>query len=281
MRKNNLIFKWFFSCLLICCLFSITFAATSQKWRDILNQLRNEWRTDEEIKAAIEDLWYSADEYFPQKSSSTANNTTVKNSKTTQEWRNILNELKKEWWTDEEIKIMMEDLWLDTSGYFSNASNSSSTSDSVYTSRSCKVYNIEYISTLWAYTSPDLKNKEYFINSDYFKRYIDSKNPQKSGCPSNGWRINTAYNDSSNSFDRYTAPNWKIYFITNQNWLYTSNELSKPKNFSTINELKNYIRDRNPLVWMWIQSNYTNKDSTSNSNNANETMAKIWSEIFN
>jgi hypothetical protein len=51
-----------------------------------------------------------------------------------------------------------------------------------YISRSCKPYNIEYISELDAYTSPDLKKKEYFVNFDYLKRYVDSKNAQNAEC---------------------------------------------------------------------------------------------------
>lgn len=198
MRKNKLIIKLAFPFLSIWCLYSATFAATTQEWWDILNQLRNLWRADNEIK------------------------------------------------------VMMEDLWLDANSYFSNSKNSSSNS---YTSRSCKVYNIKYIDALWAYTSPDLNKKEYFINLDYFKRYVDSKNTQVPSCLSNEWRINTSYTDKSNSTERYTAPNWKMYFIAQKNWLYTSSELSVRRNFSTINELKTYIRDRNPLINMWSNTN--------------------------
>jgi len=58
----------------------------------------------------------------------------------------------------------------------SSFSNAQSSSDTTYISRNCKVYNIEYISNLQVYTSPNLNKQEYFINTDYFKRYIDSKN---------------------------------------------------------------------------------------------------------
>ena len=173
---------------------------------------------------------------------------------TTQEWWDILNQLRNLWREDNEIKVMMEDLWLDTNSYFSNSKNSSSKS---YTSRSCKVYSIKYIDALWAYTSPDLNKKEYFINLDYFKRYVDSKNTQVPSCLSNEWRINTSYTDTSNSTESYTAPNWKMYFIAQKNWLYTSSELSVRRSFSTINELKTYIRDRNPLINMWNNTNNT------------------------
>ena len=241
----------------------------------------------------MEDLWLDTSGYFPtssNKSSSnkSSNNTSSTNSSsesynnknTTQQWRNILNNLRKDWRSDEEIIKTMKDLWLDTSGYFPTSSNKSSNTESTYTSRSCKVYNIEYISNLWAYTSQNLNKSEYFVNIEYFKRYLDSKNPQKSGCPINRWYISTFYTDNSNSTNRYTAPNWKIYFITNQSWYYTSNELSKPKSFWTINELKSYIKDRNPLIWMWTDNSYTTNKVSSNSNNVNETINEMWNEIF-
>jgi len=320
MRKNNLIFKVLFSLLLVCCLYSEWFAAPSQKWREIINDLTSEWRTDDEIKIMMEDLWYNTSDYFsssstsnktytstqskttaewrnvlnklrnewrtddeikskmerawldtswyfPETNTSTNYNTTSYNSgKTTPEWRNILNKLRNEWRTDDEIKSKMEKAWLDTSWYFPSSSGSSKTSSSsknkflyTYTSRSCKNYDIEYLSELWIYSSPNLLKTEYFVNAEYFKRYIDSKNPQRNGCPTNVWRISNSYIDSSNSIYRYTAPNWKVYFITNQNWSYTSKELSKVKYFWTINELKSYIRDRNPLIWMW-----NNESQTSN-----------------
>ena len=212
---------------------------------------------------------------------------------TSKQGRDILNQLKSEWRTDADIKSTMEDLWLDTSGYFpdtknnatsSSSNSSSSSSESVYTSRSCKVYNIEYEASLWVYTSRNLVKKEYFINPDYFKRYVDSKNPQISGCPVNGWWINTSYIDNSNSSTRYTAPNWKVYFITNQNWSYTSKELNTTKTFTTIDELKNYIKNRNPLISMWTQnSNNTQNNLPVNNNSNNSTdnaISKIWNEIF-
>ena len=249
---------------------------TSKQWRDILNQLRAEWRTDKEIKDKMEDLWLDTSGYFPNSNNST-------NSNTTQEWRDIINELRDEWWKDNEIKIMIKDLWFDANSYFPNSSsNNESNNGSTYTSRSCKTYNIKYLDNLWVYISPDMKRTEYFINTDYFKRYIDSKNPQKSGCPVNWWYITTFYSDYSNNSDRFVAPNWKVYFITNQNWLYTSSELSIQKRFSSINELKNYIRDRNPLVRMWesSQSNTNSHNNTANKNNSNN-LTTIWNEIFN
>ena len=120
-----------------------------------------------------------------------------------------------------------------------------------YISRSCKPYNIEYIPELNAYTSPDLKKKEYFINIEYFKRYVDSKNAQNAECyVINRSRITTSYIDTSNSNNRFVAPNWKIYFINQQNWFYRSSDINSSKNFTTIDELKNYIKKRNPLIPM-------------------------------
>jgi len=122
---------------------------------------------------------------------------------------------------------------------------------SKYISRSCKPYNIEYIPSLNAYTSPDLKKKEYFVNIEYFKRYVDSKNAQNAECyVTNRSRITTSYIDTSNSNNRFVAPNWKIYFINQQNWFYRSSDINSSKNFTTIDELKNYIKKRNPLIPM-------------------------------
>ena len=128
------------------------------------------------------------------------------------------------------------------------------TNEEVYISRSCKKYRIQYNAWLWVFTSPDLKKAEYFINKDYFKRYIDSKNKQVDGCPTNIWWISTNYNDTSNSSSKYTAPNGKVYFINQESWWYKSNELEKEinakKNFWSITDLKYFIRDRNPLINM-------------------------------
>ncbi len=266
--QNKKILRLILSSIIFCwILFSITSAST-QLWRNILNQLRNDGRTDEEIKTVIEDLWYNADDYFPNLASNKKQNTSTQHN-TTQEWRNILDQLRKEWRTDDEIKSKMKEAWIDTSWYFPdsswNSKSSSSTNWVLYTSRSCKTYDIEYLNDLWVYSSKNLIKTEYFVNTDYFKRYIDSKNPQKTDCPTNIWWISNPYYDSSDSIYRYIAPNWKVYFIINQNWYYTSNELSKPKSFWSINELKSYIRERNPLIWMW--TNETTQNISSNNSN--------------
>ena len=269
MKKFNSVIKGFFSFLLIWCLFSVSYAITTQEWRDLVDQLKDEWRTNEEIRVMLNEIWLNADNYISKSTSSS------QTWQTTQKWREIIEQLKKNWRTEKEIEKKMINMWVDVSWYFWNSSSSSSLSNSEtrYTSRNCKVYNIEYISNLWVYTSSNFKRKEYFINSDYLRRYIDSKNPHTGSCPTNEWRISNFYEDNSNSYDRFIAPNWKVYFIVNQNWSYTSNELSSTRSFSTINELKNYIKTRNPLIWMW--------DSSWISTNANNTIAKMRSEIFN
>lgn len=128
--------------------------------------------------------------------------------------------------------------------------NIQDTSEEIYTSRSCKQYKIQYNSSLWAFTSPNMQKSEYFINKDYLKRYLDSKNPQKANCPVNSWWISTSYNDNSNSSSSFTAPNGKVYSISNQNWKYSSNNLTTNKSFATLAEIKNFIKSRNPLIWM-------------------------------
>ena len=175
----------------------------------------------------------------------------------------------------------MENLWLDYSDYFPNSVIYSTNTISTYIARNCKSYSIEYINTLWVYTSSDLKNREYFINTDYLKRYIDSKNPQQPNCPKNEWRINSHYDDQSNNIDRYIAPNWKIYFITNQNWTYTSNELKKNKKFWTISELKKYIKNNNPFVWMWNTNIVWMWNTKNNDTNNGKEIIKMRNEIIN
>ena len=153
-------------------------------------------------------------------------------------------EFKKEWY----YKIYVNDEEWNQSYIEFHIWN---TDDEVYISRSCKQYKLTYNSSLNARTSPNLTKKEYFINVDYFKRYIDSKNSQVQGCPTNKGRISTTYQDKTNHDDKYVAPNWKVYFINNQNWRYQSNELGVSSNlFSSLQEIKYYIRDRNPLIWM-------------------------------
>ena len=124
------------------------------------------------------------------------------------------------------------------------------TSEEIYTARSCKQYKIEYNSSLWAFTSPNMQKNEYFINKDYLKRYIDSKNPQKPNCPVNSWWISSSYNDSSNNSNSFTAPNGKVYSISNKEWKYYSNNLTTNKSFATLVEIKNFIKSRNPLINM-------------------------------
>lgn len=277
MKKNNIILKSIFTYLLLWCLFSVSFANTAQKWRDIINTLREDERPDDEIRPAITDLWYNANEYL-WKNNSNINviysNNSNNASKTTSQWRKIINQYRKDWRTDEEIKQALEEAWLDYSGYFpennetSNYTNNFNTDE--YTSRSCKTYTIEYIQSLNAYTSSDFLKKEYFINVDYMKRYIDSKNARSTECYINWWWISTSYVDTYNWTDRYIAPNWKIYFIKQENWLYTSNELNSRINFQTSDELKNYIKERNPLISMWI-SDHKNQDP----------ITELWNELLN
>ncbi len=128
------------------------------------------------------------------------------------------------------------------------------TQEEIYIARSCKKYTIIYSETLNIYTSPNLKISEYFVNKEYLKRYLDSKNRYQQWCPTNVWWISTNYIDRSNDNTRYIAPNGKVYLITWEEGSYYSNELNRelktPTSFKTIQELKYYIRDRNPLINM-------------------------------
>jgi len=132
-----------------------------------------------------------------------------------------------------------------------NININNDTEEEVYISRSCKKYIIRYDEELGVFTSPNLLKKEYFINKDYFKRYIDSKNKQIEGCPTNKRNL-VRYKDTSNRTDRYVAPNGKVYFIVWQQWNYFSNEfnygLKVPTGFYTIQELKNHIMSHNPIT---------------------------------
>lgn len=295
MKDNNILIKSILSCLLIWCLFSVSFSATTQKWRDIFNQLEDDWRTDDETRVAMKDLWYNANEYLWTWESNLK--VIVADSNTKSTWWDIIDQLEKDWRTDEEIKQAIEDLltnsrlYISTNNLNSTSHTEPSSSLSKYISRSCKPYNIEYNSSLNIYTSPDLNKKEYFVNIDYLKRYVDSKNAQNAECYTNRSWITTSYTDTSNSKDRYIAPNWKIYFISELNWLYTSNELSFPKSFSTIDELKNYIKTRNPLISMWttptqntIVSNYTqtenNPETTYEIENNDNAISDLRKELW-
>lgn len=164
------------------------------------------------------------------------------NSSENDEIERLLKELLDTWNTNSSTQNDIE----------RNKKNIKSTNEEIYISRSCKQYKIEYNESLWVFTSPNLKKNEYFINKEYLKRYIDSKNPQKENCPNNSWWISTSYNDKSESSNSYIAPNWKVYFISKENWYFTSNELNNKKNFNSISTLKYFIRDRNPLIWMSI-----------------------------
>lgn len=252
MKKNNIFVKTIFTCFILWSLIVSVVFATTQKWREIIGQLRDDWWPDEEIKVVMEDLWYKAEEYLWDNIDSNINvirkSSDSDNDLISVAWQNILKELVEKWRSDEEIIKAIENMWYDPSVYFSGMTSYSWYSETTYISRSCKSYNIEYISLLGVYTSPDFQKKEYFINIEYIKKYIDSKNIQKEWCPINSGWIIKSYRDMSSNSDSYVAPNGKVYFITQKNWLYYSSDLmNSAKWFLTLSEIKYYIRDRNPL----------------------------------
>ena len=158
----------------------------------------------------------------------------------------------KDWYRD----YVQFYVWKWNKAQLTSTPTKESNDDEYYIARSCKKYKLEYIDSLGVRTSPNLKINEYFINKDYFKRYIDSKNKQIDGCPTNVWWISTTYSDKSNSSKQYAAPNGKVYFISQENGSYSSKELNKElngtKNFSSINNLKYFIRDRNHFLNMTL-----------------------------
>ena len=169
---------------------------------------------------------------------------------------NNINHNNSESYNDDEIEKLIKNLlntWNNTTTQNNverNKENIEDSEEEIYITRNCKQYKIQYNKSLWVFTSPNLKKAEYFINKEYLKRYIDSKNPQKENCPKNSWWIYSSYMDKSESSNNYIAPNWKVYFISQQNWYFTSNELNNKKDFNTISALIYFIRDRNPLIWM-------------------------------
>lgn len=207
-------------------------------------KLKKEWkyRIYAETKDWVSDyIQFSVTEYNSTEYNETYTNTGRAETSTDDDIEAMLNQLLNPTWNTYNYT------W---SSYTESTNLYIDTSDEIYKSRSCKEYKLQYNSDLWAFTSPDLQKTEYFINKDYFKRYIDSKNPRKEWCPSNEWWISSSYVDNSNNTDKYIAPNWKIYFILYENWKYHSNQLTKTVDFPSYNEIKYYIRDRNPLINM-------------------------------
>lgn len=231
-------------------------------WQTTINQLKDLWLTNDIINIILRWNWISSWNIlsWTTKNEKESNTKEVKKAAnwTTKKWREILKELKAEWWTEEQIKQEMEFLWINYSSYFpdTNSNNLNSKHEIIwnfieeYQSRSCKIYYIIYNNDLWVYTSNELKNTEYFINTDYLKRYIDSKNPQQQWCPNINSRISSAYNDQNNLENKYIAPNWKVYFIYRDNNKFKSNELSNSHNFSSIEQLKDHIKEHNLFINM-------------------------------
>ena len=220
---------------------------SSDKWKKILSDLM-EFKKEWVYRIYAEDeQWYS--NYISVNVTSSSNTKSSNNSAIS----NQVNTTE----TDDIDKLISQLLWNDSwvssdinNDIERNKNNLKGVSDEIYKSRSCKEYRIQYNVDLWVFTSPDLKKKEFFVNKEYLKRYIDSKNPQKDWCPVNSWWITTIYRDKSSNNWHYISPNWKVYFISFENWYYFSDDLTVQKKFSTISEIKYYIRDRNPLIWM-------------------------------
>ena len=255
MKKNNVLVKCLFSSLLTLCLFSVAFSATTKNWRNIINQLRDDWRPDEEIRQAITDIWYNAEEYLWRNTNSRLRvivadnydynyNLNYWNDSTSELINDIVSNLRDEWWTEREIEEVLKNLWINNNTTFTSQENFRES----YTARNCKSYTIIYDPSVNAYTSPDFKKTAYFINADYLKRYIDSRNQKPANCSIGMQRIMSPYNDMSWDTWRYIAPNGKIYFISYYNGMYMSDDISSSRTFRSLSDIKSYIKNNNSIV---------------------------------
>ena len=118
--------------------------------------------------------------------------------------------------------------------------------ESDYEAPNGKMYRITYDSSRDMYTSPDFRTTKYFSTLTQLKDHIDLKNPSwSSSSSSSSSTLN--YDIDSNRFSApYTAPNGKVYqiFRTTDN-TYGAYEMKTMKLFSTVPELKAYIKSKN------------------------------------
>jgi hypothetical protein len=107
----------------------------------------------------------------------------------------------------------------------------------------CKEYEIGYDNNEFAYYSPDMMNRYYFINRESLIRHLDFYNP--GDCHINTYGSNYRSNDNDNSM-KHVAPNGKIYNLIGQYGGYSAEEFISPKYFDSLQSIKTYIDLRNP-----------------------------------
>jgi hypothetical protein len=120
--------------------------------------------------------------------------------------------------------------------------------ESDYEAPNGKVYRITFDSSREMYTSPDFRTAKYFSTLTQLKDHIDLKNPSGSSSSSSSSSSTSNYDIDSNRFSApYTAPNGKVYriFRTRDN-TYGAYEMRTIKLFSSVPELKAYLKSKNP-----------------------------------
>jgi hypothetical protein len=133
--------------------------------------------------------------------------------------------------------------------FFVEDTSSSSVSESVtseytYTAANCKTYRVQY-TTAAVYTSPDFKEKMYFIDPSYLERYVDSKNPGtcmlRTSYPSG-----VGIRNISDAF--HVGSNGKVYYIERDGNSYYSPQTTKKTLYGSISLLREAIDKANPLA---------------------------------
>jgi hypothetical protein len=110
----------------------------------------------------------------------------------------------------------------------------------------CKKYPIIYEKNKW-YTSPIFKVRQYFATRTNIMIFIDKNNP---------WDCHiSVYDWSETNTDlwenMFIAPNWKVYEIVKDWWLFYSPTTQNKKRFSTDTELTDFIDKNNPIIEVW------------------------------
>jgi len=114
----------------------------------------------------------------------------------------------------------------------------------------CKAYTIGYDTTEWAYYSPDMTNRYYFINRESLIIHLDYYNPWD--CHINSYGSN--YRSASEDPMLHVAPNGKIYHLIGQYGGYSAEEFTTSKYFDSLQSIKTYIDLKNPAKEIWTHT---------------------------